>query len=337
MPLKINNNYYSAAGLAGTMLLVTQAALAENPTPAKNPPAKKSAAKTAGKNAAESPHTDFKIPAAKTYEDRAYEFIAELEGKTNRAYVCTAGKCTIGVGFNIDANEKLLKKTLKVDDAFVRRVRDGKEELSEDQIQALFKVSLQQAEQALRDKLSVTGIDLDSFSERQKIALVSLAFNSPALIGPKLRAALRDGDEVTAACEIALNSNRDKVWGLCRRREKEATLFLGRQLSETERKEFLKRDLTKQELRQKKEYEGKEIALRAISPAEVAWKIPWDRPRTELRIAQTSDDQIEYIAPAPAALEVAELTMRLTGTAADHKPSLGKTILARLQHRSRVA
>ena len=60
---------------------------------------------------------------------------------------------------------------------------------------------------------------------QELVVLFSLAYNSPALIGPGLSAALRDGAREKAWYEIRFGSNRDRHRGLQNRRDHEAELF----------------------------------------------------------------------------------------------------------------
>ena len=51
-----------------------------------------------------------------------------------------------------------------------------------------------------------------------------MAFNNPELLGPKLTAAIKDGDMGGARSEILFNSNKDKHRGIANRRYREAQL-----------------------------------------------------------------------------------------------------------------
>ncbi len=60
---------------------------------------------------------------------------------------------------------------------------------------------------------------------RELMVLFSLCYNSPALIGPGLSAALREGRREMAWYEIRFGSNRERHKGLQNRRDKEAEVF----------------------------------------------------------------------------------------------------------------
>ncbi len=174
------------------------------------------------------------------YNDKLYRLMQEFEGCELRAYLCGEGACTIGIGFNLDVHGDLFKRTLQINDAQLRQIRNGERGITEEQARTIFDLSIREHEQAARERLARYGIDFDSLPSNQKLCLTSLAFNAPGLIGPNLCNALKNGDLVTAACEIALNSNRDgldalesgqalsNVRGLFDRREAESYLMLGR-------------------------------------------------------------------------------------------------------------
>jgi hypothetical protein len=59
------------------------------------------------------------------------------------------------------------------------------------------------------------------------IAMLDLAYNCPACVGPKLKAAWKAGDRRKVAWEIAYNSNRGNHPVIEGRRLREAQKFLG--------------------------------------------------------------------------------------------------------------
>lgn len=60
---------------------------------------------------------------------------------------------------------------------------------------------------------------------KERTALFSLAYNAPSLIGPKLTAAIEDGNRAEAWYEIRYNSNGDHSLGIANRRYVEANRF----------------------------------------------------------------------------------------------------------------
>ena len=172
-------------------------------------------------------------PVENTYRTRRFDFISREEGMREFAYDDATGKRVtdpsqksglihVGVGFNMEkpgAREIFSKALPGVDfDA----VFHGRQAINTAQANRLFDYEAQEAEKIVAQKFK--GVDLQ---EHQRLALVSLAFNSPALIGPKLTAAVRSGNWKSATDEILFNSNRTGNRGLAGRRHREASLFAG--------------------------------------------------------------------------------------------------------------
>ncbi len=96
--------------------------------------------------------------------------------------------------------------------------------ITRDQAKALFDLIRPDYEDCLRRKL---GHDLSEglANSRELVALSSLAYNNPALIGPGLSAALHSGAREKAWFEILFCSNRARHRGLQKRRNHEAKMF----------------------------------------------------------------------------------------------------------------
>ena len=96
--------------------------------------------------------------------------------------------------------------------------------ISRDQAKALFQLVRPDYEAVIRQKL---GPELTEqlANSKEMVALFSLAYNSPALIGPGISAALRNGDREKAWYEIRFGSNRKRHRGLQNRRDHEAEMF----------------------------------------------------------------------------------------------------------------
>ncbi|GAB4365827.1 MAG: hypothetical protein Kow00114_23300 [Kiloniellaceae bacterium] len=92
------------------------------------------------------------------------------------------------------------------------------------QAQVLFELARPDVEAVLQRKL---GRDLiaDLAGSRELIALFSLAYNNPALIGPALTRALHSGAREDAWYEIRFNSNRRRHPRVQDRRDQEAAMF----------------------------------------------------------------------------------------------------------------
>lgn len=163
---------------------------------------------------------DYEFLPNTQYYKRLRYFLEKHEDERFVAYDCTASACTVGIGFNLDANGELFKKTLGVDEAFLKSVKQRRTELNQAQVETLFKASIRQAEAVCRRKIK----NFDQLSQGRRIALTSLAFNAPALIGPKITKAVVNGQWDKAIHEIQHNSGAVNN-GLRNRRADEAKIF----------------------------------------------------------------------------------------------------------------
>lgn len=96
--------------------------------------------------------------------------------------------------------------------------------ISREQAKVLFDKVRPDYESILRQKLGAELND-DLAGSEEMVALFSLAYNSPALIGRGLTEALRGGEREKAWFEIRFRSNRDRHPGLQNRRDHEAAMF----------------------------------------------------------------------------------------------------------------
>lgn len=179
-------------------------------------------------------------PFESSYAQRRFDFIAGEEAIRRRAYDDATGKymapgaqkkgnVTVGIGFNMDRADAgdVMSKALGFDDATFQSVYSGQRMLSELEVRKLFDYTASEAENIVNRKVGDA-----SLKEHQRLALVSLAFNSPSLIGPKIVEALKAGKLTDAMQEILFNSNRRGHLGLARRRYREAHMFNGPSMGE---------------------------------------------------------------------------------------------------------
>jgi GH24 family phage-related lysozyme (muramidase) len=100
--------------------------------------------------------------------------------------------------------------------------------LSDTQIEKLFNYVADRKEGKLKRKIN-TEIDRKLVKElglsREFLALLSLYYNLPGLIGPGLKAALKNRHRPKAWYQIRHNSNGGKDYGIAKRRYYEASLF----------------------------------------------------------------------------------------------------------------
>lgn len=170
-----------------------------------------------------------------SYSERRWQFLSAEEGSRAVAYDDATGKpirpgtekkglATIGVGFNMDRPEarKIMNAALGITDAQFDKLKAGEDALEPVEIRKLFEHTADEAEAAVVAKLK--GVPL---REHQRLALTSLAFNSPKLLGPKITQAVASRNWGGAVAEILDGSNAKRIKGLGARRWREASMFAG--------------------------------------------------------------------------------------------------------------
>ena len=163
--------------------------------------------------------------ARQTYLQRRFEFIGEgHEGWREKTYRDSRGLRTVGYGFNLEepTNREIYKRALQKTDQDFDNLRDGKSKLTDREGRVLFEASAGAAERLISSKFS--DIDLKGY---ERLALVSLAYNHPALIGPNLTKHVRAGDKEAVVDEIVNRSNLHKIPGIANRRVAESEMFTG--------------------------------------------------------------------------------------------------------------
>lgn len=160
-----------------------------------------------------------------TYLQRRFEFIGEgHEGWREKVYRDSRKLRTVGYGFNLEepSNRELYKRALGKTDQDFDNLRDGNTALSLREGRILFEASAGAAERLISSKFS--DIDLKGY---ERLALVSLAYNHPNLIGPNLTKYVREGNKEAVIDEITNRSNLHKIKGIQNRRVAEAEMFSG--------------------------------------------------------------------------------------------------------------
>lgn len=155
------------------------------------------------------------------YMDSRFEFIAAEEQYRNTTYMLN-GVPHIGYGLNLQANPDIAKEVLKLDDKGFSKLMSGETTITERQGRLLFEAAVKDAERVVSTKLE--GVPLNA---TQRIALVSMAYNAPALIGPNLTKHLKAGSAADVSYEILNLSNGNKIKGLDNRRKREHDMFFG--------------------------------------------------------------------------------------------------------------
>ena len=126
------------------------------------------------------------------------------------------GNLTIGIGVKIDDE---VEKWLQEIGADISKIIKGEETLEQGQREELAARAADRSARFLRNRFDTV---LDTIDSHEWLALMSLAYNGPGLIGPGLTQAVRDGDVNTAVWEIACNTG-----GRRDRRDAEAAKFAG--------------------------------------------------------------------------------------------------------------
>jgi len=155
------------------------------------------------------------------YMNSRFEFIAAEEQYRNTTYMLN-GVPHIGYGLNLNANADLAKEVLKLDAKGFSKLMSGETTITERQGRLLFEAAVKDAERVVSTKLE--GVPLNA---TQRIALVSMAYNAPALIGPNLTKHLKAGSAADVSYEILNKSNGNKLPALDNRRKREHDMFFG--------------------------------------------------------------------------------------------------------------
>lgn len=158
------------------------------------------------------------------YEERRFKFITAEEGYRDTSYKDSLGRSTIGYGFNLDdpGNRNTAMNVLKLTPTQFEDIRTGKQAISQRDARVLFESAVGSAEKVINQRIGDVPLRAN-----QRLALVSMAYNHPNLIGPKITKALKEGNIDGVLSEIRTNSNKYQIGGIQSRREREARLFTG--------------------------------------------------------------------------------------------------------------
>lgn len=155
------------------------------------------------------------------YHKMRFDFITAEESYSATTYMVD-GVPHIGYGFNLEApgNKELAMETLKISESEWNNLKGKSSQISEREGRLLFEASVRNAEKVVQQKLD--GVPLNA---NQRVALVSMAYNAPALIGPNITKALQSGNAAGVSFEILNRSNANKLKGLDNRRKREHDMF----------------------------------------------------------------------------------------------------------------
>ena len=197
---------------------------------------------------------------ASNYNAMRYALIEKLEGVVKTPYLDAASPpvATIGIGYNLEVHlhkvltaivgkahwSQALENRLEavIDDSYGANdtallqsrlntvMRQWHNNQDSDVPTTFAFASSTQIKQVLNqisgDYEDVVTAKLGNLPDsKERAALFSLAYNAPSLIGPKLTAAIEDGDRAEAWYEIRYNSNGSHSLGIANRRYVEANRF----------------------------------------------------------------------------------------------------------------
>jgi GH24 family phage-related lysozyme (muramidase) len=155
------------------------------------------------------------------YNQNRFDFITTEEGYNGSVHKVN-GINHVGYGTNLEANPTIVQDVLGFSPEKYQKLLAGEIILNEAQSRRLFDFKVQESEKIVQSRLE--GVPLNA---NQRISLVSMAYNSPALIGPNLIKHLKGGDAASVSYEILNLSNANKLKGLDSRRQREHDKFFG--------------------------------------------------------------------------------------------------------------
>ena len=158
------------------------------------------------------------------YERLAGDFIKSHEGHSPETYDDIKGIPTVGYGANLESPDMPgIAEKMNID---LDAVKAGRARLGQDTSEKIFQEQKSEKERYF-DTIKDKDFPSSDITDNERAALVSLGYNSPKLWGPNLRQKLEDNDDVGVAREILLESNKNKVPGIQKRRLDEARLYAG--------------------------------------------------------------------------------------------------------------
>lgn len=163
-------------------------------------------------------------PVGDTYAARRRAWLSHEEGVREWAYddqngqrvlpgQKAGGNVTVGIGFNMDDPSSRSRFAAALPGIDFDAIRSGRQPLNQAQIDQLFDKDVQGFEKIVDDR--VGGANLN---EHQRLALLSMAYNGPSLLGPNVVNAVLSGHGAQAIRSAGGNAAR---------RYREAGLFAG--------------------------------------------------------------------------------------------------------------
>ncbi len=193
------------------------------------------------------------------YRKTGFDLLLVLEGSTRRAYLDTAADPapTIGIGFNLRYNLEPVLKAItgdgwnatlqaKLKAVIEKGYAKGETALLNSRLDKVMadwnatrdpdvpKTFAFSSDAEIRTALTALSTRYETAIDKwlagipnstERAVLFSMAYNAPSLLGPKLKAAILDGDRAEAWYEIRYNSNGSGHAGIANRRYVEAEQF----------------------------------------------------------------------------------------------------------------
>ena len=152
------------------------------------------------------------------------KFLKEQEGYSPDVYADTEGNPTVGFGANLNSPE--VDQYLSEMGKDKERILSGEESLDPTESDQLKDMQLQDKQQFL-EAVKKRDFPQAQIEPNEQDALLSMAYNSPQLIGPNMRKLLNENRKEDVSKEILLRSNRDKTPGIQKRRLEESRMYSG--------------------------------------------------------------------------------------------------------------
>ena len=113
------------------------------------------------------------LPLSANAKESLKDQIGRHEGLKYKAYTDTVGKRTIGIGFNLDDNKEMATRLFKQWKLDYDKVYNGQQQLSKEQVQKLFEITLPVAVTVAKKFVN----NFDKQPDAVKEVLINMAFN----------------------------------------------------------------------------------------------------------------------------------------------------------------
>ena len=114
-------------------------------------------------------------------ESKTIELMERLEGLELKAYDCTAGKRTVGLGFNMDASgARSIWERLNISEDF-DKVHSRQEEIKESTATVLFEDFWVRCKARASRRCTQLGLDYESMPEYKRFILADIVYNTGSI------------------------------------------------------------------------------------------------------------------------------------------------------------